>query len=116
MNTEEFAYTKSLENEVGTLRTLVSELQEQLSWFKKQIFGRRSEKLSSLSHPDQLLLDGFDGTSEKLSDKKTQEVPAHKRKKPERHGNDSLAVPEGLPTEEIIIDIPEDQKHNCNRI
>ena len=43
-------------------------------------------------------------------DTQTQSVPAHERRKPKRLGQDAIQLPEDLPVETIVLDIPEEEK------
>ena len=86
----------------------VHHLEEQLAWFKRQIFGKRSEREVSNLNSQQLLLEGFENLATKEIEKKT--VAAHTRKKPNRDGKDKISLPEDLPVQTTILDIPEEQK------
>ena len=95
-------------NENSSLSNENIVLKEQLDWFRRQIFGQKSEKVIADVNEEQLLLEGF----EKL---KKEEVDAlsvgnYKRKKNKRKGQDAIQIPENLPVETTIIDIPEDEK------
>ena len=83
-------------------------LKEQLAWFKRQIFGKRSEREVSDLNSQQLLLEGFESSAHKKEEKKP--VAPRKRKKPERNGQDKIALPNDLPVETTVLDIPEEQK------
>ena len=83
-------------------------LEEQLAWFKRQIFGKRSEKFVSNLDEQQLELEGFE-QQEKPSEEAT-DVPAHKRKKPNRQGQDKITLPSDLPVETVTLDLSEEQK------
>ena len=80
-----------LEKEIGSLKTALSGaeekiscLEEQLSWFKRQIFGKRSEKITS-PYDAVPLLPGIE--IEPLPQKpETKIVPTHERRKPNRNG------------------------------
>jgi len=85
-----------------------SYLKEQLAWFKRQIFGKRSERNVSDLNSQQLLFDGFESPSHKEEEKK--EVAAHSRKKPNRNGQDKITLPDDLPVETTVLDIPEEHK------
>jgi transposase len=84
-------------------------LKEQLEWFKRQIFGKRSERVVSNLNHEQLEFDGFEniGASTEIQ-KKT--VASHTRSKPNRNGQDKIALPSDLPVKTIILDIPEEEK------
>jgi len=82
-------------------------LKEQLEWFKRQIFGKRSERQKSDLNSEQLLFEGFE-TPLQEEEKKT--VSSHTRKKPNRDGKDKITLPGDLPVKTIILDIPEEKK------
>lgn len=84
-------------------------LKEQLSWFKRQVFGKRSERIVSDLNADQLIFEGFENLTTQENEKKTP-VPAHERKKPKRDGKDKITLPEDLPVKTTILDIPEEEK------
>ena len=84
------------------------QLKEQLEWFKRQIFGKRSERVVSDLNTEQLLFDGFESPSTKEEEKKV--VSAHTRKKPNRDGQDKITLPNDLPVETTILDISDEQK------
>lgn len=83
-------------------------LEEQLAWFKRQIFGKRSERVVSNLNSQQLLLEGFESPSHKEEEKK--EVATHTRKKPNRNGQDKITLPDDLPVETTVLDIPDEEK------
>lgn len=83
-------------------------LKEQLAWFKRQIFGKRSERVVSNLNSQQLLFEGFESPSHKEEEKKT--VTVHTRKKPNRNGQDKITLPDDLPVETTVLDIPDEQK------
>jgi transposase len=83
-------------------------LNEQLAWFKRQIFGKRSERDVSNLNSQQLIFDGFESPIHKDERKKT--IPAHERKKPNRNGQDKITLPDDLPVETIVLDISDEQK------
>jgi transposase len=106
---------ETLQNENAKLRHVISQrdekiihLEEQLNWFKRQLFGKKSER--DLSHLDscQLELEGFESIDK--TDPQTKTVAAHTRRKPENKGKDSIILPKDLPVETILIDLPEEQK------
>jgi len=83
-------------------------LKEQLAWFKRQIFGKRSEREVSNLNSQQLLFEGFESPAHKEEEKKT--VAAHTRKKPNRNGQDKITLPDDFPVETTMLDIPDEQK------
>ena len=73
-----------LQNENVQLRQTIEHLEEQLNWFKRQLFGKKSER--DITHVDakQLELDGFESLSR--GDPQTKNIAAHSRRKPENKG------------------------------
>ena len=63
-----------------------------------------------MSHVDacQLEFAGFESLKE--ADQEEKDIPAHKRRKPENKGKESIVLPKDLPVETVVIDIPEEQK------
>jgi len=86
----------------------INHLEEQLAWFKRQIFGKRSERVASDLNSEQLTLEGFDRPQASEEQKKT--VAPHTRRKPNRNGQDKINLSPDLPVQTITIDIPEEQK------
>ncbi len=113
METMEKDYVNQLENERNFYKKKVVELEEQLAWLKKQVFGKKSERYVEPSNEKQLYLSE---ELEKLCTQNTQEVEkttpiaAYTRKILKKEGKDAIVIPDGLPVEEKIIDIPEKQK------
>lgn len=87
----------------------IQHLEEQLAWFKRQVFGKRSERVVSDLNNQQLEFEGFENLE---ASKKEQEktVAAHTRRKPNRNGQDKITLPEDLPVKRIFLDIPEEEK------
>lgn len=106
------ASTISLEDhqtEVKKLREEIDYLKEQVAWFKRQVFGQKSEKFVDTRDAEQLLLDGFGNLTPQETPAK-QKVTSHDRVKAKRDGQDKISIPENLPVERQIIDLPEDEK------
>ena len=82
-------------------------LKEQLAWFKRQIFGKRSERIVADLNHDQLTFEGFENP---LAPKEEKTVAAHTRRNPDREGQDKITLPPDLPVQTILLDIPENQK------
>ena len=99
----------ALEEKIAKQGREIKVLEEQLAWFKKQLFGKRSERtVSDLNH-QQLMFEGFENPQAPKK-KKDEGDPAPKRKPPNRNGQDRITLPPDLPVETIILDIPEEQK------
>lgn len=93
---------------IEKLTARVTQLQEQIDWYNKQIFGPRTEKTPPPPNPKQLLL--FELEELKETNEESKEIKAHTRKKPNRNGKDQITLPEDLPTETTVIDLPEKEK------
>ncbi|MCX6779799.1 MAG: IS66 family transposase [Candidatus Magasanikbacteria bacterium] len=87
----------------------IAHLNEQIAWFKRQIFGKRSERVVSDLNAFQMLLEGFENPDAPKEPEK-KDIPGHKRKKPNRNGQDAITLPADLPVETTILDIPEEEK------
>jgi len=82
------------------------ELKDQLIWLKKQIFGKKSERLIDVKNSEQLTLIDFEIDQEE----ETKSIKAHTRKVSKKNKSEKIKIPEDLPVEEIILDIPEEEK------
>lgn len=113
--------TAATESTVESLKTQLAErdqqilecgqkiihLEEQLGWLKRQIFGKKSERIID-ANPEQLKFDGFEGENSQKTE--MQKIPAHERKKRSSTGEDTIKLPDDLPIETTVIDIPEEEK------
>lgn len=95
-----------LAKENAEQRAEIFYLKEQIAWLQRQIFGRKSERIID-TNQEQLKFDGFETPNQK---NKTQIIASHERKKRSSTGEDTIKLPEDLPVETTIIDIPEDEK------
>lgn len=95
-------------NTIATLEDTIKRLNEQLEWFKRQIFGKRSEKI--IPAADTQLT--FEGIELSKSTENNQIEPTEKppRKKFNRSGQDKITLPDDLPVERVVLDIPDEQK------
>ena len=60
MTTAQISDPESLRKENAELRCEVIYLKEQLAWFKRQIFGKKSERIVSDLNDKQLYLEGLE--------------------------------------------------------
>lgn len=90
------------------LNKKVAYLEEQLNWFKKQLFGQKAEKFVSTHNEEQLCFEGFDQVAPVKPE--TKIIPEHERKKRQSTGKDKITFPANLPIERQEIDIPEKDK------
>ena len=109
MSTPQTTPYEQLEKDNRQLRNEVVFLKEQLEWFKRQIFGKRSERIINKSNEYQMVFEGFEELPEKKEEKK-KIVAAHARRKPNRNGQDAISIPDDLPVKSIFLDIPEEEK------
>lgn len=100
--------TESLNNEKKQLVGEIFYLQEKVRQLTAKLFGKKSEKLTEEDVLQGRLFDeAEEGSSEKTARQPapTLRVASYERKKPGRK-----PLPEYLPREEIVIDIPEEDK------
>lgn len=90
------------------LKNSIQFLQEQVKHLQRLLFGKRSEKHVE-PNPNILYLPGLEPTLVEEK-KEVQTVPAHERKKPVRNKTTALIIPDDLPKETTVIDIPEEEK------
>ena len=98
----------SRDEKIIHLDNKIHNLEEQLEWFKRQIFGKRSERVVADLDAQQMTFDGFENPSSEK--KKKKPVAAHERSKPNRDGKDKISLPDDLPVKTTILDISEDEK------
>jgi transposase len=92
--------------EVQKLTNEIANLKEQLAWFNRNLFGKRSEKIITNVDECQPLLDL---KIPPLPEPEKKPIPAHFRQtKPK--GSDKISFPENLPIERTVIDIKDDEK------
>lgn len=91
-----------------TLKNEITSLKEQLDWFRRQVFGKKSEKFCE-PNSQQLFFKGFDELEPTPIEKKLP-VAAHTRIKRQVTGKDKISFPDDLPKERQVIDIPEEDK------
>jgi transposase len=102
------AEVESLRSRNQHLEGELRQVREQLEWLKRQMFGNRSEKLPP-QLPGTTSPDLF-GNDVPASAPSTVTVPAHERKGAPKAGHGREALPEGLPVEEILLDVSDEEK------
>lgn len=107
MNTAKTSLEQPLQ-EVEILKKEIVFLNEQITWFKRQLFGQKSEKLVDAQNAEQLSFDGLEEPSS--AEEKKRLVPAHHRSINKTKGKDKIVLPEDLPVEKQILDLPESEK------
>lgn len=93
MNSAQITPYERLEKENNLLRNEVSLLKEQIDWFKRQIFGKRSEKIVKDLNQQQLYFEGFENLGAKPAEQK-KKIASHERRESKRKGEDSILLPE----------------------
>ena len=97
-----------LQNQLAERNAKILYLEGQLEWCRRQIFGKKSERIVKDLNQEQLKFEGF--IDEAQSKGKTRTIPAHERKTRKSTGADTIQLPPNLPVETIVIDIPEEDK------
>jgi transposase len=100
---------QDLQNQISDLQKHVRYQDEQIAWYRRQLFGPRSEKTVSSLNQSQLMLNGFETVKDATQEEK-QKVPTHERRKPKRNGQNAITIPSDLPVERYVIDISEGEK------
>jgi len=108
MMTAQITSTDALLAENAELKKDIHWLREQVKYLKQQLFGKKSEKIIE-PNKDVLWFPGLEPSTE-LQKREKKPVPAHERKPPVRSGKDALVIPDDLPVEKTILDIPEEEK------
>ena len=98
---------EGLETELVATNAQLLQANAQLEWLKRQLFGKRSEKVISKEDQEQLEFEGFE--IEKTSKQKETPVKGHTRKKSPK-GKELITLPDDLPIEKEVHDIPEEEK------
>jgi transposase len=85
-------------------------LKEQVEWFRRQIFGKRSEKVVEPPADNVIFLPGFGELTRPVVEPRKCAVAAHERKGSTRSGQDAIALPADLPVERKVVDLSEKEK------
>ena len=67
-----------LQKENNNLKNIIHQLEEELAWFKRQIFGKKSEKIIS-ENSNQLTFEGFE--MQQSDEENTEIIREHRRSK-----------------------------------
>lgn len=108
---------KPLEDALAVIRELTCKLEaleRENAWLKCQIFESRSEKLIPVPGGGDFLPGLEIPPKEEETPPPEREVKAHQRKARKKNGWDE--IPDGLPVEEIIIDVPEEEREGMELI
>jgi len=100
---------EDLISENKRLKDTIARLNSQLEWFRRQVFGSKSEKIiTPLDIPD---LPGLEIVEEETQ-KDEVTVKEHIKKKRKSTGQFVIDIPDDLPRENIGLDLPECEKIN----
>ena len=97
---------QSLESQLLSANSQLHTANSQLEWLKRQLFGKRSEKVMSDEESKQLMFEGFEIEVPEKEEKSS--VKGHSRKR--NKGKDTITLPTDLPIEKQVIDLPEEEK------
>ena len=103
---------EELEARNAALETQVRELSGQLEWFRRQLFGRKSERRIIEADPHQPLLAGLGESGEASAPVATETVSYERRKGNKRRDEEcvteqGLRFDESVPVETIELTVPE---------
>ena len=99
---------EKLQADYAALQARFNAVQAQLDWFKRELFGPKSERREL--NPDQLVLFNFMLEKQPQANEQETQVPAHTRRK-KRNGNEvndtGLRFTDDVPLEVVELDVPE---------
>ena len=109
--TDPAAVIQSLQSALETSQAEIAALKQQLDWFKRQLFGRKSEK-RIIEHPDQLDLGALLGEAPVATEPEATEKITYTRRKPKQRKEDDvtdsgLRFGADVPVEVIELSAPE---------
>lgn len=96
----------ALENQNTFQQERISQLEEQLNWLKRQLFGKKSEK-EIPKNPAQLTFNGFEEIA--ASEEELKAIKAHTRKSSKKEIT-KITIPADIPIKIINMDLPENEK------
>ncbi len=96
-----------LQQENATLRSKAEVLEDELRLLKHKLFGRRSEKLSAEEQRQASLFDEAEWIADRSSPSKEPATPVRSHL---RRPRGRKPLPASLPREEVLHDIPEEEK------
>ena len=84
-------------------------LEEQLAWFKKQIFGQKSERIVA-NLDSQPLLPELVIADPQAHEPEKENISYERNKVQKNKGSDTISFPDDLPVKRVELDIPESEK------
>ena len=82
--------------EVDALKQEIAALKKQLAWFQQQLFGRKSEKRTVETHPQQLTMDDLLGDPVPALPEVDKETITYERGKARKHRPEDCVADSGL--------------------
>lgn len=107
------AVIEELAGKLQELTAYIGRLEHENAWLKRQIFESHSEKSLPVADGTEFL-PGLGATVEEEPSPIIQKIPEHQRKVRSKNGWNE--IPEGLPVEEVIIDVPEAEREGMELI
>ena len=107
-----FAQLEQLRTENHALQAQVQTLSQQLEWFRRQLFGRKSERRLVDDNPNQPLLNGLSDCAESAPVSGESQTITYQRRKGKLRGEDcvteqGLRFDESVPVETVELAVPE---------
>jgi transposase len=103
---EALSYEEAL-FEIERLKNKNAILTQQVEWFRKYLFGKKSERIVSQVNEEQLTFEGFEVAKPQ---EEIETIAAHERRKPKSKGEEKITLPPDLPVEQTLLDLPEEKK------
>jgi len=100
----------ALRAENAELRGELSHLRDQLAWFQRQVFGRKSERITDLPGTTELLPGFALPEPPPPPEEEPKPVAAHTRRRSRRSGSCTLELPDSLERVERLMDVPESER------
>lgn len=101
---------KYKQENISSLENKIERQMAQIEWLKRQVFGKKSERLFDL-HNETPILPGFELPEPAEEEPEKIKVPAHNRtKKKKGKGKFTVEYPDDLPRKEIHIEAPKEER------
>lgn len=94
---------------IASFKEEISILKEQLAWFKKQIFGQKSERIVT-DLDTQPLLPEIEVADSQVKEPEKEKISYERNKVKKNKGGDTISFPDDLPVKRVELDIPESEK------
>ena len=111
--------TKNTNSETENLKLENQRLKQRIRLLEKALFGPKSERMIDLDE-NQLefdqFLEEFERLNSKLEAQEEEQIRVEKKLKRKKKRSLSELIPDDLPEEEIILDLPEDEKEDLVKI